>query len=177
MEAPTPASALIHSSTLVVMGVYLLLRFSGCFINSLQLLNYIAIVGAMTVAYGSIFAILTSDLKKMVAYSTISQIGYLICGFGFLAIYETLYYLIVHALCKALLFVFVGSIIHLCGGMTTLRKMGGIFYTKPFVGFGLFILCTALAGCPYTAGFLAKDFLILHFFSTYSVSSFFIFFC
>jgi NADH:ubiquinone oxidoreductase subunit 5 (subunit L)/multisubunit Na+/H+ antiporter MnhA subunit len=169
MEAPTPASALIHSSTLVVMGIFMLLRLNNLFLFCTALCNFLSCIGAITIAYGAIFSILTSDLKKAVAYSTISQIGYLICGCGFLAIKETLYYLIIHAVCKALLFVMVGYLVHFFGGTTSLRKMGGIYFTAPFISICMFILCISLAGAPYTVGYLAKDFLILHFFNTKTI--------
>ncbi len=162
MEAPTPASALIHSSTLVVMGIFMILRFSPMFKISTLVLYVALIVGATTILYGAVFSVQTGDLKKAVAYSTISQIGYLYCGCGLLALRETLVYLVVHAVCKAMLFIFVGYIVHLFGGTTSLRKMGGIFYIAPDVAIYVFTLALILSGAPYTIGFIAKEFIIGH---------------
>lgn len=133
--------------------------------------------GSLTVAYGAIFSIQTSDLKKAVAYSTISQIGYLFCGCACLALKETLFYLLVHALCKAMLFIFVGYIVHMFGGTTSLRKMGGVFYIIPDVGIYMFILCIILAGAPYTLGFFAKELIINHLLSGTSPLYFFVLSC
>jgi NADH:ubiquinone oxidoreductase subunit 5 (subunit L)/multisubunit Na+/H+ antiporter MnhA subunit len=160
MEAPTPASALIHSSTLVVMGIFMLMRFSFLFSNVTYILLIMQFVGALTILYGSIFSTLTGDLKKAVAFSTISQVGYLYCGCGLLAIRETLIYLVIHAICKAMLFVFVGYIIHLFGGTTSLRRMGGLFYIAPDISLYVVTLCLILSGAPYTIGFIAKEFIL-----------------
>lgn len=177
MEAPTPASALIHSSTLVVMGIFLILRFAPVLHTSLTVLYLMSFFGGITVAYGAIFSIQTSDLKKAVAYSTISQIGYLFCGCGCLAYKEVLFYLIVHALCKAMLFIFVGYIVHIFGGTTSLRKMGGIFYIVPDIAIYVFILCIILAGAPYTVGFFAKELIVNHLLSGTSPVSSIVLFC
>ena len=92
MEAPTPASALIHSSTLVVAGVFLIIRFSILFEFTLFTNYYLALLGAITLAFGAVTAIFQNDIKKLVAYSTISQIGYLVCGSGFCCYEEVLIY-------------------------------------------------------------------------------------
>jgi NADH:ubiquinone oxidoreductase subunit 5 (subunit L)/multisubunit Na+/H+ antiporter MnhA subunit len=160
MEAPTPASALIHSSTLVVIGVFLLLRFFLLLTYNIFMCNLLLFIGSLTVLYGSFCSIITMDLKKAVAYSTISQIGYLICGCGTLAYAETILFLVVHAFCKALLFICVGYIIHLFGGMTTIRRMGGIFYIIPAFGFFYCFLAIMLTGFPYTVGFYAKELIV-----------------
>lgn len=177
MEAPTPASALIHSSTLVVMGVFMLLRLMPLFNNSTCLLNLFSVVGALTVAYGAMFSAQTSDLKKAVAYSTISQVGYLFCGCGLCAVSETIIYLLVHAICKAMLFIFVGYVVHLFGGTTSIRKMGGLFYILPDMTLYVMILCCILSGMPYTIGFFAKELLVAKFLSWNSVMSCVIIFC
>jgi hypothetical protein len=127
MEAPTPASALIHSSTLVVAGVFLIIRFSVVFEFTL-LTNYILILlGAITLSFGAVTATFQQDIKKLVAYSTISQIGYLVCGCGFCCYEEVLLYLIIHALNKAFLFVLVGYTVHFFAGNTDMRQMGGLY--------------------------------------------------
>lgn len=160
MEAPTPASALIHSSTLVIMGVFLIIRFNVLFEFSL-ISNYIlAILGAVTIAFGAITAIFQNDIKKLIAYSTISQIGYLICGCGFGAYDEVLLYLIMHAFNKAFLFILAGFVVHYFSGNTDMRQMGGLFlYTLDITAYILAITIN-LAGLPYSAGFYAKEFLI-----------------
>jgi len=112
MEAPTPASALIHSSTLVVAGIFLVIRFSILFEFTTFTNYYLALLGALTLSFGAITATFQNDIKKLVAYSTISQIGYLVCGCGFCCYEEVLIYLIVHALNKAFLFVLVGYTVH-----------------------------------------------------------------
>jgi NADH:ubiquinone oxidoreductase subunit 5 (subunit L)/multisubunit Na+/H+ antiporter MnhA subunit len=177
MEAPTPASALIHSSTLVVIGIFLLLRLYILLFYSAVLCNLLLCIGSLTILYGSFCAIITFDLKKAVAYSTISQIGYLICGCGLLAYNETIIFLMMHAVCKALLFICVGYIIHLFGGMTTLRKMGGIFYIIPAFGFFFIFLCCSLAGMPYTLGFYSKELIVGRLLLHGSIVSNFCLFC
>ena len=125
MEAPTPASALIHSSTLVIAGIYLIIRFSVLFEFTVLTNYYLALLGAVTLSFSSITAIFQNDIKKLVAYSTISQIGYLVCGCGFCCYEEVLIYLIIHALNKAFLFILVGYIVHFFNANTDMRQMGG----------------------------------------------------
>ena len=161
MEAPTPASALIHSSTLVVAGVFLVIRFSIIFEFTTFTNTYLALLGAITLAFASIVATFQDDIKKLVAYSTISQIGYLVCGCGFCCYEEVLIYLIVHALNKAFLFVLVGYIVHFFSGNTDLRQMGGSYLYSLDLTVLLFAVAFNLAGLPYSTGFLGKEFLLL----------------
>jgi len=160
MEAPTPASALIHSSTLVVAGVFLIIRFSILFEFTLFTNYYLAVLGAVTLAFGAISAVFQHDIKKLVAYSTISQIGYLVCGCGFCCYEEVLIYLIVHALNKAFLFILVGYIVHFFNGNTDMRGMGCIHIYSFDITVFLFGVTFNLAGLPYSAGFLGKEFLL-----------------
>ena len=160
MEAPTPASALIHSSTLVVAGVFLVIRFSILFEFTTFVNYYLAIVGGLTLAFGSITATFQNDIKKLVAYSTISQIGYLVCGCGFCCYEEVLLYLIIHALNKAFLFVLVGYTVHFFSGNTDMRQMGGSYVYSFDLAVLFFGVCFNLAGLPYSAGFLGKEFLL-----------------
>ena len=160
MEAPTPASALIHSSTLVVAGVFLVIRFSILFEFTIFTNYYLALLGACTLAFGSITAVFQSDIKKLVAYSTISQIGYLVCGCGFCCYEEVLLYLIIHALNKAFLFILVGYLVHFFNGNTDMRQMGGVYLYSFDIAVLLFGACFNLAGLPYSAGFLGKEFLL-----------------
>jgi len=156
MEAPTPASALIHSSTLVVAGVFLIIRFSILFEFTIFTNYYLALLGAVTLAFGSITAVFQNDIKKLVAYSTISQIGYLVCGCGFCCYEEVLLYLIIHALNKAFLFILVGYTVHFFNGNTDMRQMGGVYLYSFDVAVLLFGACFNLAGLPYSAGFFRK---------------------
>ncbi len=160
MEAPTPASALIHSSTLVVAGIFLVIRFSILFEFTTFTNYYLALLGAMTLSFGAITATFQNDIKKLVAYSTISQIGYLVCGCGFCCYEEVLIYLIVHALNKAFLFVLVGYTVHFFSGNTDMRQMGGAYLYSFDIAALLFGVCFNLAGLPYSAGFLGKEFLL-----------------
>jgi NADH-quinone oxidoreductase subunit L len=160
MEAPTPASALIHSSTLVVAGVFLIIRFSVLFEFTIFTNYYLALLGAVTLAFGSVTAVFQNDIKKLVAYSTISQIGYLVCGCGFCCYEEVLIYLIIHALNKAFLFILVGYMVHFFNANTDMRQMGGIYLYTLDIAVLLFGVCLNLAGLPYSAGFLGKEFLL-----------------
>lgn len=160
MEAPTPASALIHSSTLVVAGVFLVIRFSILFEFTTFTNYFLTVLGALTLSFGAITATFQNDIKKLVAYSTISQIGYLVCGCGFCCYEEVLIYLIIHALNKAFLFVLVGYTVHFFSGNTDMRQMGGAYLYSFDIAVMLFGVCFNLAGLPYSAGFLGKEFLL-----------------
>lgn len=161
MEAPTPASALIHSSTLVIMGIFFIIRFNLIFEFS-YLTNYLLILlGGLTVMVGAVSAVFQNDIKKLVAYSTISQMGYLFTGCGFLAYTEVLYYLTIHALNKAFLFILVGYVVHFYCGNTDLRFMGSLHNLVLETTVLLFFISLNLTGLPLTAGFFAKEFLLL----------------
>ena len=164
MEAPTPASALIHSSTLVIAGIFLVLRFALLFEFTIFTNYFLAFWGALTLAFSSITAVFQQDIKKLVAYSTISQIGYLVCGCGFGCYEEVLIYLILHALNKAFLFILVGYLVHFFNNNTDLRFMGAAW----IYAFDLMVLMIGLVinltGLPYSAGFIGKEFLLFQFF-------------
>jgi NADH-quinone oxidoreductase subunit L len=160
MEAPTPASALIHSSTLVIMGIYLIIRFNVIFEFSYLSNLFMMILGGLTVALGAISATFQNDIKKLVAYSTVSQMGYLFCGCGFLAYREVLFYLTIHAINKAFLFILVGYIVHFFNGNTDLRYMGSLYNYSINITFLLLIISLNLTGLPLTSGFLSKEFLV-----------------
>ena len=160
MEAPTPASALIHSSTLVVAGVFLIVRFSVLF-EFTVLTNYtLILLGALTLSFGAVTAVFQNDIKKLVAYSTISQIGYLVCGCGFCCYEEVMIYLIVHALNKAFLFILVGYTVHFFNANTDMRQMGGAYPYSFEISILLMGACFNLAGLPYSAGFIGKELLV-----------------
>ncbi len=160
MEAPTPASALIHSSTLVIAGIFLIIRFSILFEFTIFTNYYMALLGAITLAFGAVTAIFQTDIKKLVAYSTISQIGYLVCGCGFCCYEEVLIYLIIHALNKAFLFILVGYVVHFFTENTDMRQMGGVYLYSFDITILFLGVCFNLTGLPYSAGFLSKEFLL-----------------
>ena len=172
MEAPTPASALIHSSTLVIMGIYVFIRFGILFEFTPWTAYFMSIWGSITILLGSISAVFQSDLKKLIAYSTISQIGYLCCGCGFLCFAEVLDYLIVHALNKALIFIFAGHIIHASFNNTDMRLISSLFNRAEDSAFFMLFLTLSLSGLPLSAGFFTKELLLLQ---TFSHSPWFIF--
>lgn len=172
MEAPTPASALIHSSTLVVAGIFLIMRF-GTLFEFTPLTNYfLACLGSFTLAFASVTATFQNDIKKLVAYSTISQIGYLVCGCGFLCYEETFVYLCIHAVNKAFLFILVGYMVHFFNANTDLRQMGAAYLFSFDIAVLLFGVSINLFGLPYSAGFIGKEFLIFQFFNFDSISIF-----
>ena len=160
MEAPTPASALIHSSTLVVAGIFLIIRFSILFEFTIVTNYVLTLVGAFTLAFGAVTAIFQNDIKKLVAYSTISQIGYLVCGCGFCCYEEVMIYLVIHALNKAFLFVLVGYTVHFFNANTDMRQMGGAYPYSFDMSILLVGACFNLAGLPYSAGFIGKELLV-----------------
>ena len=160
MEAPTPASALIHSSTLVIMGIYLIIRLGLIFELTYFANTLLLFFGGLTISVGAVSASFQNDIKKLVAYSTVSQMGYLFCGCGFLAYPEVIYYLAVHAMNKAFLFILVGYIVHFFNGNTDLRFMGGLAPLSPFIMFLVITISLNLSGLPLTSGFIAKEFLV-----------------
>jgi len=157
MAGPTPVSALIHAATMVTAGVYLLSRMFPVISMSGTALAAIAIVGCVTAFYSGTTALMQRDIKKMLAYSTISQIGYMVMGVGAGALAGSLFHLLSHAFFKALLFMSAGYIIHALSGERDIFKMGGLMERLPaafwsFVAGGL-----ALCAAPGTAGFFSKD--------------------
>lgn len=160
MEAPTPASALIHSSTLVIMGIYLIIRLQVIFEFSYFANVLLGVLGGLTIATGAVSAAFQNDIKKLVAYSTVSQMGYLFCGCGFLAYREVLFYLTAHALNKAFLFILVGYTVHFFAGNTDLRLMGRLFMYSPDIALLLAVVSFNLTGLINSSGFLAKEFLV-----------------
>lgn len=160
MEAPTPASALIHSSTLVIMGIYLIIRFSIIFEFSIFTNYFLSLLGGLTIAFGALTASFQNDIKKLVAYSTISQMGYLICGCGFCSYEEVIVYLIMHALNKAFLFILVGYTVHFFSGNTDLRQISSSYIYSLDIVIFFFTVSINLIGLPYSSGFYSKEFLL-----------------
>ena len=170
MEAPVPASALIHSATLVSAGLYLLLRFNVLLLL-LEFTDYILILGSITAAYGGIVASAQTDVKKLLAYSTISHCGFLFVCAALGNTYLVIIYLFLHGLFKALTFFCVGSFIRVSGSQDT-RQMGVLSRYLPVDTIFLILCAGNLGGLPFTLGYLYKNFFMC--FLTQSISNFFV---
>jgi len=157
MEGPTPVSALIHAATMVTAGVYLIARLHFFFDRSPFALAVIAIVGAVTALFAATIALVQTDIKRVLAYSTISQLGYMFLGCGVAAYSAAIFHLMTHAFFKALLFLAAGAVIHACGGEQDLRKMGGLRKKLPATFVVTTIGVLAIAGFFPLAGFFSKD--------------------
>ena len=160
MEGPTPVSALIHAATMVTAGVFLTIRCSFIFEHAPRVLFFVAVLGGLTALISGTIGSVQNDIKKIIAYSTCSQLGYMILACG-LSIYSlSLFHLFNHAFFKALLFLSAGSIIHLMGGEQDIRKMGGLATLTPYIYIQIVIASLALAGFPFLAGYYSKDLII-----------------
>lgn len=157
MAGPTPVSALIHAATMVTAGVYLITRSSFLY-SALPEVSYaIAVIGLLTAAYGALSAFGQTDIKKIVAYSTISQLGYMFLAAGVGAYWAALFHVFTHAFFKALLFLASGSVIHALGGEQDVRRMGGLWKHLPKTRWHGLIGALALGGLPLLSGFFSKD--------------------
>lgn len=157
MAGPTPVSALIHAATMVTAGVYLMVRTHWLFVLAPNTLDVVAWVGALTALAGALTAIGQYDIKKVLAYSTVSQLGYMVAGFGVGAAVAAMFHLLTHGLFKALLFLGSGSVIHGAGDNQDMRRMGGLKDSMPITFWTFVIGALALAGIPIFAGFWSKD--------------------
>jgi len=157
MEGPTPVSALIHAATMVTAGVFLIIRCSAIFELASTVLFLVSFLGALTAFFGSTVALFQTDLKKIIAYSTCSQLGYMIFACGFSLYSAGLFHFFNHAFFKALLFLSAGSIIHALFGEQDIYKMGGLDIYLPFTAQMILIGSTALASFPFLSGFYSKD--------------------
>jgi NADH-quinone oxidoreductase subunit L len=162
MEGPTPVSALIHAATMVTAGVYMIARLGSVFFQFPAALVTVALVGAFTAAFAATIAMRQFDLKKVFAYSTVSQLGYMFVGVAVLAPAAGIFHLVTHAFFKALLFLSSGVVMHAMLGHLDLRKMSGLKTVLPTTRWLMLIGCCALAGFPLTSGFFSKD-EIIHF--------------
>ena len=157
MAGPTPVSALIHAATMVTAGVYLVARLSGIYLHAPEASAVIAAIGALTAFFAATIAVVQTDIKKVLAYSTISQLGFMFVALGVGAYGVAIFHLYTHAFFKACLFLGAGSVIHALGGEQDIRKMGGLARRIP-VTFATFAVATAaIAGIPPLAGFFSKD--------------------
>jgi NADH-quinone oxidoreductase subunit L len=157
MEGPTPVSALIHAATMVTAGVYLIARTFPLFELAPTAADVSAIIGTATLVFAASVAIVATDLKRVIAYSTISQIGYMVLGVSIGAYSAGLFHLMTHAFFKALLFMGAGSVIGAMSGNQSLDRMGGFRKAMPFTFLTFTVGALALAGFPLTAGFFSKD--------------------
>ncbi len=157
MAGPTPVSALIHAATMVTAGVYMIARMNFLYVLSPTAMLVVAIVGVATAFYAGTIALVQNDIKKVLAYSTISQLGYMFLGVGVGAFAAGIFHLMTHAFFKALLFLGSGSVIHGTGGEQDMRKMGGVRKFMPITFWTFLIATVAIAGIPPFAGFFSKD--------------------
>jgi NADH-quinone oxidoreductase subunit L len=157
MEGPTPVSALIHAATMVTAGVYLLVRASPIFEAAPDVQHLAAILGAITLLVAGVIALVQWDIKRVIAYSTMSQIGYMFLAAGIGAYGYAIFHLMTHAFFKALLFMSAGLVIHHLGGEQDIRKMGGLRTVMPRTHLMFLVGALSLAGIPIFAGFWSKD--------------------
>jgi NADH-quinone oxidoreductase subunit L len=157
MEGPTPVSALIHAATMVTAGVYMIARTHAIFDRSPFALGTVAVIGAATALFAATIGLVQTDIKRVLAYSTISQLGYMFLGCGVAAYSAAIFHLVTHAFFKALLFLAAGAVIHALGGEQDLRKMGGLRQKLPVTFWTMTAGVLAIAGCPLLAGFFSKD--------------------
>jgi NADH-quinone oxidoreductase subunit L len=157
MEGPTPVSALIHAATMVTAGVYMVSRSHMIFERAPMALTVVAVIGTLTALFAATIGITQTDIKKVLAYSTISQLGYMFMACGVGAFSAGIFHLMTHAFFKGLLFLAAGSVIHAVGGEQDMRKMGGLRSYIPVTFGTMFIATLAIAGIPPFAGFWSKD--------------------
>jgi NADH-quinone oxidoreductase subunit L len=157
MEGPTPVSALIHAATMVTAGVYLIVRTSPLFEQAPRVLELSAGLGAATLVVAGLIALVQTDIKRVIAYSTMSQIGYMFLAVGLGAYANGMFHLMTHAFFKALLFMAAGIVIHALAGEQDMRKMGGLRSLMPLTYWAFLVGALALAGIPPFSGFFSKD--------------------
>jgi len=157
MEGPTPVSALIHAATMVTAGVYMVARSHVIFERAPMALSVVAIIGTLTAIFAATIGITQTDIKKVLAYSTVSQLGYMFLGCGVGAFSMGIFHLMTHAFFKGLLFLAAGSVIHAVGGEQDMRKMGGLRTKIPWTFWTMTAGTFAIAGFPPLAGFFSKD--------------------
>ena len=160
MEGPTPVSALIHAATMVTAGVYMIARLHPVFALCPYALPTVATVGAITALFAGSIAACQCDLKKVFAYSTISQLGYMFLGVGVLSTVGAMFHLFTHAFFKALLFLTAGNVMHAMAGQLDMRRISGLRRKMPLTCLLMLAGCLALAGAPLTSGFFSKDLIL-----------------
>jgi NADH-quinone oxidoreductase subunit L len=165
MEGPTPVSALIHAATMVTAGVYMIVRNHVIFDLSPTAMGIVGLIGGATALFAATIGLVQTDIKRVLAYSTVSQLGYMFLGCGIGAYTAAIFHLMTHAFFKALLFLSAGSVIHALSGEQDIRRMGGLSKKIPWT-YRLFLIGTiAIAGIPPLAGFWSKDEIMAHAFT------------
>jgi len=162
MEGPSPVSALIHAATMVTAGVYMVARCGVIFVAEPAVMTVVAVIGAVTALFAATIALTQHDMKRILAYSTISQLGYMFLGLGVYAAGSAVFHLFTHAFFKALLFLAAGSVMHAMGGIIDLRRFSGLRRVLPWTCRFCVIGALALAGFPFFSGFWSKDEIIHH---------------
>ncbi len=162
MAGPTPVSALIHAATMVTAGVYLIARTGAIFAMAPAAATTVAWIGVLTAFVAAFAAFAQTDIKKILAYSTISQVGYMIAAVGAGAYWVGIFHVFTHAFFKALLFLGAGSVIHALKGEQDIRKMGGLGKAMPITGITALIATLAISGVPFLSGFFSKDSILAH---------------
>lgn len=157
MEGPTPVSALIHAATMVTAGVYMVARLNFLYIMAPETMFIVALIGVLTAMFAASIGFAQYDIKRVLAYSTISQLGYMFVGVGVGAYAAGIFHLMTHAFFKALLFLGAGSVMHALAGELDMRKMGGLKKHLPVTYWTFFVACLAIAGIPGFSGFFSKD--------------------
>jgi NADH-quinone oxidoreductase subunit L len=157
MAGPTPVSALIHAATMVTAGVYMVARLNFLFVLSPSAMGWVAFVGALTAVFAASIGFFQYDIKKVLAYSTVSQLGFMFIGVGVGAYWAGVYHLLTHAFFKATLFLGSGSVILGCHHEQDMRKMGGLKRYMPTTHWTYLVACIAIAGFPVANGFYSKD--------------------
>lgn len=157
MEGPTPVSALIHAATMVTAGVYIVARSNVLFMHAPDALRVVAIIGALTAIFAASIGLVQNDIKRVLAYSTVSQLGYMFMACGVAAFSAGIFHLVTHAFFKALLFLAAGSVIHALGGEQDMRHMGGLRKLIPWTFWVMTIATFAIAGFFPLSGFFSKD--------------------
>ncbi|MGB7631189.1 MAG: NADH-quinone oxidoreductase subunit L [Candidatus Deferrimicrobium sp.] len=166
MEGPTPVSALIHAATMVTAGVYMVARSSALFLLAPDTMMVVAVIGAVTAIFSATIGICQTDIKRVLAYSTVSQLGYMFLACGVGAFTAGIFHLMTHAFFKALLFLGSGSVIHALSGEQDMRKMGGLKKYVPVTFVTMFVATLAIAGIPGLSGFFSKDEILWQSFSS-----------
>src|SRR5262249_45004716 len=157
MEGPTPVSALIHAATMVTAGVYMIARSSPIFSRAPHALEVVAFIGALTAIFAATIGIAQTDIKRVLAYSTVSQLGYMFLACGVAAYSPGIFHLMTHAFFKALLFLGAGSVIHALGGEQDMRRMGGLRKMIPVTFWVMTVATFTIGGFPPLGGFFSKD--------------------
>jgi NADH-quinone oxidoreductase subunit L len=162
MAGPTPVSALIHAATMVTAGIYMVVRSNAIYLMSPEAMEIVAVIGALTAFFAATIGIFQNDIKKVLAYSTVSQLGYMFLALGVGAFSSGVFHVTTHAFFKALLFLCAGSVIHAMSGEQDIRNMGGLRKKLPITFWTMLIGTIAISGIPPFSGFFSKDEILAH---------------